>query len=541
MQLNDAETKIVNEVVNGFIYKNEPTKRRNLIVKFRSPETVDRLINLNILKALDNDDNIAPWACGVEFAADKEAVTRAKASLEVVLQALQELFDVTPTGKQITRNEVQIKVNETRGETVGRVIDRGLYFITEFLVLKSYGPAPGPVRRPLFNIEWMVLSDRVVTLDVKTAWDNHIEICVSRLKAAEGSNTSPPMASPSSSDSDDRRFARMAVDVARKSESENDGRPHPKVGAVVVKNGNLLCTAHRGEVLGNHAEFVALEKKLGDVALAGATVYTTLEPCTTRNHPKVPCAKRLAQRKIARVVIGMLDPDTRITGKGQRSLRQANIITDLFPHDLMAEVEEMNREFTEFCEQQQIPGVQKSSPTDVSTNMPEELNFSTRSDLRKHGRHWVENTLKEIIENRGLTLDSPFRWTPDSDREIYTLEVSIEGVTKCWRLSFEALEDCIEDKNIRRTIERSLVLYFVPDRNESVKDKTYDTLSEEEVAAALKRHQNGERLDQLTIDILDREGFVLTTDVTHMQSKSRELLLVSITPKGLRLLKRFQP
>lgn len=145
---------------------------------------------------------------------------------------------------------------------------------------------------------------------------------------------------------EDHRFARLAIEEARKSLPENDGRSHPMVGAVVVKGGNVLATAHRGEAKGNHAEYIALEKRLPDSTVVGATVYTTLEPCTTRNHPKIPCVERLIERKVARVVIGMLDPDPRITGRGQRRLRDANIITDLFPHDLMAEVEELNREFT---------------------------------------------------------------------------------------------------------------------------------------------------------------------------------------------------
>ncbi len=163
---------------------------------------------------------------------------------------------------------------------------------------------------------------------------------------AEKLEQSKPMPQP-----DDRQFARLAVDEARKSVSENDNRAHPKVGAVVVKDGKVLSTAHRGEQPGNHAEYVALEKKLSDEAVAGATVYTTLEPCTTRTHPKVPCTERLIERRVARVVMGMLDPDVRITGRGQRKLRTAGIATDFFPPDLMAEVEDLNRDFTRFCEQ----------------------------------------------------------------------------------------------------------------------------------------------------------------------------------------------
>ena len=147
-----------------------------------------------------------------------------------------------------------------------------------------------------------------------------------------------------SEEQDDRTYARLAIEEARKSAPE-DKRVHPKVGVVVVKDRKVLASAHRGEIPEGHAEYIALEKKLAEVSLAGATVYTTLEPCTSRNHPKVPCAIRLTERRVGRVVIGMLDPDDRISGRGQRVLRKAGIATDLFPDDLMGEVEELNRDF----------------------------------------------------------------------------------------------------------------------------------------------------------------------------------------------------
>lgn len=152
----------------------------------------------------------------------------------------------------------------------------------------------------------------------------------------------------------DRQFMELAVEEARKSTAE-DGRSHPKVGAVVVKGGRVLATAHRGEFPGCHAEYIALERKLADQSIAGSTVYTTLEPCTSRNDPKIPCAIRLIDRKVARVVIGMLDPNPKIRGLGQITLRKARVATDLFPPDLMEQIEELNREFIRHQENHEQP------------------------------------------------------------------------------------------------------------------------------------------------------------------------------------------
>ena len=153
----------------------------------------------------------------------------------------------------------------------------------------------------------------------------------------------------------DRRFAAMAIAEASKSVPE-DERPHPKVGAVIVKDGKVLTKAHRGEnpKPKSHAEYIALEGKLPDDLVAGATVYTTLEPCTTRKHPKIPCAQRLIDRRVACVVIGMLDPNPDISGKGWQLLREAGIEIRVFDRDLMQLCEEMNREFIRAQKERQI-------------------------------------------------------------------------------------------------------------------------------------------------------------------------------------------
>ena len=204
--------------------------------------------------------------------------------------------------------------------------------------------------------------------------------------------------------SDDRRFARLAIEEARKSVAQSDGRVHPNVGAVVVKNGVELSKAHRGERPENHAEYIALEKKLADEAVAGATVYTTLEPCTTRNHPKIPCAQRLIERRVTRVVMGMLDPDKRITGRGQRKLRDAGIATDFFPPDLMSEVEELNREFTRHCEQK---GEEVAGGPDLSLEWKHAKNSGDLICLRNIGNTSAFNIgLKFSWEE--LFFDPPF-------------------------------------------------------------------------------------------------------------------------------------
>ncbi|MCI0662039.1 MAG: hypothetical protein L0220_13295 [Acidobacteria bacterium] len=163
---------------------------------------------------------------------------------------------------------------------------------------------------------------------------------------------------------------------------------------VIVKGDKVLAVGHRGEEgPGNHAEYGTLEKKLKDVAVAGATVFTTLEPCTTRKHPKVPCAERLIERKVSRVVIGMLDPNPDIRGKGQIRLREANIAIETFADDLTAEIEEMNRDFI----------LQHKSVTPSS-------NKATETSQLAYVDYADYYTVAEVAQKLGVDESRVFQW-----------------------------------------------------------------------------------------------------------------------------------
>jgi diaminohydroxyphosphoribosylaminopyrimidine deaminase / 5-amino-6-(5-phosphoribosylamino)uracil reductase len=114
---------------------------------------------------------------------------------------------------------------------------------------------------------------------------------------------------------------RRALDLAALADYRTS--PNPMVGAVVVgPDGRAIGEGYHRQPGTPHAEVIALEQA-GEGA-RGATLYVTLEPCAHYGRTP-PCVDAVLRAGVVRVVVPMLDPDTRTRGKGVETLRAAGV------------------------------------------------------------------------------------------------------------------------------------------------------------------------------------------------------------------------
>ncbi|RUM94681.1 MAG: bifunctional diaminohydroxyphosphoribosylaminopyrimidine deaminase/5-amino-6-(5-phosphoribosylamino)uracil reductase RibD [Thiothrix sp.] len=99
-------------------------------------------------------------------------------------------------------------------------------------------------------------------------------------------------------------------------------RPNPRVGCVIVKNGEVVGEGFHISAGGPHAEIHALKK--AGAAAQGSTVYVTLEPCSHYGRTP-PCADALIEAGVRRVIAAMSDPNPQVAGKGLERLRAAGV------------------------------------------------------------------------------------------------------------------------------------------------------------------------------------------------------------------------
>lgn len=115
-------------------------------------------------------------------------------------------------------------------------------------------------------------------------------------------------------------YMRLALELAARGEGQVN--PNPLVGAVIVRDGIVIGQGYHGFFGGPHAERAALASLT--VPATGATLYVTLEPCC--HYGKTPpCTDAIITSGIRRVVIGAMDPNPLVAGKGMEILKSRKI------------------------------------------------------------------------------------------------------------------------------------------------------------------------------------------------------------------------
>lgn len=136
-------------------------------------------------------------------------------------------------------------------------------------------------------------------------------------------------------------YMKIALDLARTAEGQTS--PNPLVGAVCVKDGQILGTGAHLKAGTPHAEVHAL--RMAGEAAKGADLYVTLEPCAhTGKTP--PCANLIVETGIKRVIIASIDPNPSVNGRGIQILQDAGI--EVITGVLQEEAEQLNRAFFHF-------------------------------------------------------------------------------------------------------------------------------------------------------------------------------------------------
>lgn len=115
----------------------------------------------------------------------------------------------------------------------------------------------------------------------------------------------------------------MQQAIARARSVEGRTSPRPPVGAVLVREERVIGSGATSPPYGPHAEIHALHEA-GPAATMGADLYTTLEPCCITVHTP-PCTAAIIAAGIRRVIIGSLDPNPEVSGRGVAQLRAAGI------------------------------------------------------------------------------------------------------------------------------------------------------------------------------------------------------------------------
>ena len=115
-------------------------------------------------------------------------------------------------------------------------------------------------------------------------------------------------------------YMKRAIELAKGGWGRTN--PNPLVGAVIVKDGKIISEGFHEVVGESHGEVCAIKNATSSVA--GSTMYVNLEPCSHYGRTP-PCVKAIIEAGIKKVVIAMIDPNPKVSGRGVNILKEAGV------------------------------------------------------------------------------------------------------------------------------------------------------------------------------------------------------------------------
>ena len=200
----------------------------------------------------------------------------------------------------------------------------------------------------------------------------------------------------------ERDYMELALELAAKAKGRTT--PNPMVGAVIVKDGQIIGQGYHKQAGSPHAEVNALQDA-GDMA-EGATVYVTLEPCS--HYGKTPpCTKALIEAGVGRVVTAMEDPNPLVAGSGLEELAAAGI--EVESGLLETEAQKLNEAFIKYITEEKPFVILKNAMTldgKIATRTGD-AKWISSSDSRQYV-HRLRDEVDGILVGIGTVLaDNP--------------------------------------------------------------------------------------------------------------------------------------
>ncbi len=207
----------------------------------------------------------------------------------------------------------------------------------------------------------------------------------------------------------DEKYMRRCLDLA--SQSLGKVYPNPMVGAVIVHNDKVIGEGFHEKYGEAHAEVNAVNSVKDLSLLKESTIFVSLEPCA--HYGKTPpCADLLVKHNFKRVVIGTIDPFSKVAGNGVRKLIEAGIEVTL--PVLEQQAQELNKRFFTFVNKQRPYIILKWAQTNDGfmdrcrdSENTQGINWITQPDTKKIVHQWRAEEAAILVGKNTVLNDNP--------------------------------------------------------------------------------------------------------------------------------------